>query len=240
MVGQDEVNHILFDFNAVVDTDIGIAMLINKKFRNPAYVNQKMLDKSMNDYKYLLVNRKYYNPLIGFLLPEQWDSAPELYSEFMTTKDNFGDVLKGSPTTSLMELAQESNLKENTSCDVTILCWNELQEEYISTYDKTLRIHRKGEDDKAVSVKNYDTLVLKFPYPVTEFTDSEDTNTIEMIRGKNIYICRYRFNVLPNNSEHLNLTDDVKLYAAAPNQFYICDIYGNAKLTDVKEEISNV
>ena len=44
-------NRVLYEFQAVIDIDIGIAQLMNEEYNNPAFVNTKMLLK-----QYILLN----------------------------------------------------------------------------------------------------------------------------------------------------------------------------------------
>ena len=234
MIGQDYKNHVLFDFNSIIDTDIGVAMVMNDKYNNPSIVNEKMMGKSIDDYKFLMLNRKYYNPVIMFLQNDYRLSADELYIEMMNNDDVYNEILNRSITTSLYDVLKAS--QQQSSLPVTVLCWNKNQQEFMKKFDNSVDtiLH---EEDKTVNIHNYDTLVIKFPYNPVAFDNSDpDSENGEdeskLISGKNIYICRYRCNMKPEDINALNPNDAVKFYHLNANEIYVIDVYGDVKLDD--------
>ena len=64
---RESINHVLFDFYAIVDTDVGIARLMNRFYNNPNLINRAVIGQDIETYKILMLNRKYHNPLVMFI-----------------------------------------------------------------------------------------------------------------------------------------------------------------------------
>lgn len=230
---KNSINHILFDFNSIIDTDIGVALLMSAEYNNPNIVNSRVVGKSIEDYKILMVNRRYINPLIMFLNEQYRSSADELYMELtMTNLDAYKKALNMSIPTALFDLLKQC--QTNASFEATVLCWNALQADYIKSILPNADIIIRKEN-KPVDVEKYDTIMLKFPYDMGTFV----SGTQEMT-GKNIYICKYRCNMNPEDTSKLNVTNAIKLYSLNANEIYVIDVYADAQLENAcKEEINN-
>ena len=228
MIEKESINRILFDFYSVVDIDIGIARLMNTKYNNPGFINPQVLNKSIETYKILMLNRKYYNPLVMFLNEQYRAEANNINSEIMKTPDVFKEVLNMSITTSIFNILQTALV--TPSLRATVLCWNEEQSNYIKSLLKD--VDTVVFDGNPVDIKDFDTLIFKVPYPNSFFTCGN-----EAVNGKNIYICKYRFNMNENDTNKLEINDEIKLYHMNANVFYIIEVYANATLTTNQEEI---
>lgn len=229
---KNSVNHILFDFNTIIDTDIGIAMLMNKKYNNPNIINPMVIGKSIEDYKILMINRKYSNPLVMFLNKDYQAEADNLYIELTMKPENYQEVLNMSITTAIFNLLTEA--LSTTALEPTVLCWNQEQADYLKSLKPEIDIVIR-DGDNPVDVEKYDTLIFKYPYPINLFT----CGTREL-GGKNIYICKYRCNMNPSDISKLNVTDTIKLYHLDANDIYIIDVYADTQLENIaKEEINN-
>lgn len=183
MVG-DDTNRILIDFDAVIDTDVGIAKVINKRYNNPALINQKMIRQTTESYKFLLLNRIYQNPLFMFMNEEYRSSANDLYREMITTDEVYQDILKNSTTTGIFNMVLEM-INSKSSCIPTILCKNQTESDYIKSILVVETIIADPQD--TVDMSNFDTVIVKFvEMPKQRFTNLE---------GKNVFICKYRFNL---------------------------------------------
>lgn len=225
---KESVNHVLFDFYSIIDTDVGIARIMNAKYNNPTITNQSILGKDLETYKILMLNRKYINPLMMFLNESYRSEADGLYVE-LTHTEAFKEVLSMSITTSIFDIVRNSMGMPGIS--PTILCWNEMQAEYIKSLinDVDVIIHSETEP---LDISDYDTLIFKFPYPNSMFRCGNGA-----VHGKNIYICRYRFNMSEDDKNKLGITNEVKLYHMNVNAFYIIEVYADASLDTNKEEI---
>ena len=220
------INHILFDFTSVFDVDIGMAMVMNTRFNNPAMVNQMVIGKSIEDYKYILLNRRYRNPIVMFLNETYQAEADAVYAQMCDNEEVYKDILSKSIPTSIYNLLRESS--SQSSLDTTILCWNEWQAEYASNFTNgEFKILVRDGDNK-INVDDYDTLIFKYPYHESMF---------EGLHGKNIYICRYRCNMYKEDATKLEMSDNVKLYHISANDIYVIDVYADAKLDVPKEEV---
>lgn len=229
---KESVNHILFDFYSIIDTDIGIARLMNAKYNNPAIVNPSVMGKDLETYKVLMINRKYPNPLIMFLNEAYRSEADGLYVE-LTQTDAFNEVLGMSITTSIFDILRNS-MGITSALSATVLCWNEMQANYIKSLVKGIDVVIHPGDNTPLDITDYDTLIFKFPYPNLIFRCGDGP-----VNGKNIYICRYRFNMSEDDNGKLAVTDEVKLYHMNVNDFYVIEVYADASLNSSKEEISN-
>lgn len=230
---KNSINRVLFDFNSIVDTDIGVALLMSKKYANPTFVNTKVIGKTIEEYKILMLNRRYINPLIFLLNSEfQGSEANSLYIELTTNFENYSEVLNMSITTAIFDMLKNS--QSIGSMETAVLCWNSWQSDYIHSLIPNIEtVVRDG--DKPIDVEQYDTLILKYPYEINTFT----CGTREMT-GKNIYICKYRCNMNPDDISKLNVTNAIKLYSLNANEIYTIEVYADAKLDNVhKEEIHN-
>ena len=236
MANTESINRVLFDFNAIVDTDIGIAMTINAEFNNPDVINQKLIGLQVQQYKLLMLNRTFYNPMVMFI-NERYPvfEANDLYDELTHDPDVFPRVLQRSITTSIMEILNEV-MKPGSGCEATVICWNQMQADYMKNYNRNINILVREDKDKPVSVANFDSIIMKFPYPMEEtFTNSENIDIIEPVHGKNIYICRYRCNMKRDNIEVPEMTKELFDYATNANDIYVIDVYSGTSLDDAKE-----
>ena len=142
--------------------------------------------------------------------------------------DVYSKILSLSITTSIFEMM--INSLGMPSIEATVLCWNDAQAEYVKSLINGVDVVIHSEEP--LDVSKYDTLIFKFPYPNEIFTDEGDD-----IHGKNIYICRYRFNMSDQDTSKLKVTDEIKRYSMGANDFYIIEVYADATLETSKEEI---
>lgn len=213
------INRVLFDFTSIIDVDVGIAMMMNLKFNNPNITNSAVMGRSIEDYKYLLLNRLYRNPVIMFLNKEYQGEADGIYAEICSNESVYKDVLARSIPTAIFMMM--NNSQDQSSIEPTILCWNEWQTDYIkeATSNRFDVIVRDG--DNKVNIDNYDTLIFKYPYSPFMF---------EGLHGKNIYLCRYRCNMNKKDVTKPEVDDNIKLYYMDANELYVIDVYADAKL----------
>lgn len=221
------INRVLFDFTSLIDVDVGMALLMSTKYNNPAIVNQKVAGRTIDEYKVLMLNRIYRNPLVMFLNDDFKREADDLYVEMITGEEVYKEVLKRSITTSIFTMLESSTFQP--SIEPTVLCWNQWQADYFNEATKNkyrLLVVKDGTD--TVDVKDYDTLIFKYPYSLQMFSN---------VNGKNIYICKYRCNMNKEDINRLEMTDDIKSYHYNANDIYIIDVYANTTLDVSKEEI---
>lgn len=228
---KESVNRVLFDFYSIIDTDIGIALLMNRDYNsNTAVINMDAFGKTIDQYKLLMLNRSFSNPLFMFLNAEYRKDADDLYRDMtVANPDIYKTILNMSITTSIYEMMQTS--KNYSAIKSTVLCWNKMQSEYVKRLDPEIETIIYG--NTPIDVTNYDSLILKFIYPPEVFFACGE----EYMNGKNVYFCRYKFNMSETNINKLRMCDYLKQYHDSANDIYIIEVYANATLDTPKEEL---
>ena len=130
----------LITFDSIIDTDVGLIILIAKKYRNPNIFNLELLDSmTVKDLAGVLYARPIENPIsicTNVALPE----IDELYQDFM---DNYyQDVLEYSITTELIN---------------TIEIWNK---NYIVSEDGIYLVNNNGTQEKKYTNSNLKAATL--------------------------------------------------------------------------------
>lgn len=129
-------NSLLVDFEMVVDLDLAMFKLIREKYNNPEYVDQAFIH--MNDEKEIirrLMYRKHINPL-EIIMPNV--DSTKLYNQFRY--DKLDELLQYANATDIFGL-MITLIKEASSVDITILCENKLEEEFLHKLNHNINIY---------------------------------------------------------------------------------------------------
>ena len=176
-------NNILAEFDCIVDINYGILRLIQIKYNNSDYIKQHILDADDYTLKCILLERKEYNPLYIALKDDYRDNAESLYNEIINNEYN--EVLKYSYGNALFGLM---NVYINTegAINVTVLCKNETQEQYIKKLNKNMKVIIS--EYKDIDTSEYDSYFVEYYPNILKYGEST-------IAGKSIFIPSYGYNL---------------------------------------------
>lgn len=170
-------------FNTLIDLDFSVLRMVQAEYNNPKFVDQKVMNMTTKEVKFLLINRTEQNPLsICF---KDNSIADSVYKEIMSTR--YGDLLKEDKymsITGIFFLISVYSAMENTN--VTVVCGNELEEKIIKRYHKNINVkvvNRLSDID----VNEYTEFIFKSKYDVYKFNQT--------FSEKRIILLNYRFNV---------------------------------------------
>lgn len=205
----------LIPFDLVIDTDVGLLQTIQKKYHNTDVFYESLLDAPLRYQMYLLYRRPRINPLT--VIAKDRDNVElmnDYYDQFL--KEEYVDILKNSIITRMFIVIMEG-IYSGLICP-TICCNSSLEKNYLLKRDKevfskcdiiTDKTFRSLIDDQKdpIYIKNIDDLI-----PL-----------IEKIKGKNIYIPRYRFNY--EDTEKTKLKEAPFILASGLVRFVTFDVY---------------
>ena len=182
----------IFDFQLLCDTDLGLYHLIREDYYDRSVFNNYLFDSDDLDYiKTVLLCRKLFNPLFVYCKEDSLtdEEKDNIYKEFLDTEyDRILDL--ASPTT-IMEIASRAN-NTNNIVNVTILCKNEKEKEWIKRYNSRLKCIIS--DYENFDLNNYDTVYIKDIYSLFLFNQ-------DSINQKNIIFPNYFFNLEVQNGK---------------------------------------
>ena len=224
-------NRVLYEFQAVIDIDIGIAQLMNEEYNNPEFVNTKMLGLSLQEYKAIFLNRIYENPLMGFLKRDFWSEADSLRKDQMIENPEvYNRILTASPGTAILLMIESIAKEASAGLSSTILCRNETEVQFVEDHIKSAKAVLS--DDfyfTNFDVSDYDTIFVKSIRTPSMFANME---------GKNLYVLKYRFNMDESAKTTLDKSY-CKRYALSANEIYLIDVYNNmdySQLENISKE----
>lgn len=218
MKKNNKDNNILVEFAFVVDLDLAMFKLIREKYNNPDYVDQNII--RMNDESKIisvLLNRDHINPL-EILMPDA-DSL-SLYKDLI--ENHMDELLERAKASDLFGM-MITFLREASSVDITILCDNKLQQEFIFSLNKNLKTFVMS-NKKDIDISQYTILYIK-NYP--------DVLKYKNVAGKHIYISRARYNMEPNKEIPIL---SVSALIADVNIIHTIDMYRNIKYERKKND----
>lgn len=219
MVGKKD-NSLLVEFDFIIDLDLAMFKMIQNKYGNSPYVDKNPI--SIRDEKEIvsmLLNRKHINPM-EILMPEV--DTTKLYFQFMDDENLYKELLsyaKAYDTFALMI----TFLKEASSVDITILCKNKLEENFIRSLNpalNTIIVPNKFD----VPLNNYTALYLKYFVSATNYRN---------VAGKHIYIPAAKFN-MEEDRDCISI-QMVKLFSDT-NIIHLIDLYRDVKYRFQRKE----
>ena len=171
-------NKLLVDFDFIVDLDLAMVKFVKENYYSSQYVSKDILNKTEDELKNILVNRKYINPLE--LIFTDSDST-DLYFELTTEKINF--LLKYATIYDSYLLL--ITLRNNASLlEITIHCNNKYEEEYIKSLNGNFNILTCNTKD--IDVNKYNIFYIKYLAQIIQYPHLE---------GKHIYVANARYNM---------------------------------------------
>jgi hypothetical protein len=155
------------------------------------------------------------------LQKEYWNSANSLRDQILDSPERYADVLKGSTSTGIFNMVLTMKQTVNSGCNPTILCKNEADSEFIQKTIPGIAVHIA--DDRyynGLDVTPWDTIIVKNIYTPKAFKN---------LHGKNIYICKYRFNMDPSKPTS-PIIGELLNYHLMANDVYMIDVYAETTL----------
>ena len=187
MVNNSSINgySLLVDFDFIFDFDLAIFKYIKDNYSESKYVDKRLIDlKSDAQVVYALINRKNTNPL-KMIMPKV--DSKHLYDDLM---NNHEEELLSYKTfyDSFYLMITYFNMVQ--SIEITILCKNALESEYIK--EKNNKFKTIIEPDKSkIDLTPYTIIYSKYYFDVMAYGE---------IHGKYIYIASARYNYDTNGA----------------------------------------
>lgn len=206
----------IFDFQCLCDTDIGLYRLIKKEYYDREIFNNELFDSDdIRFIKTMLLSRIEFNPLFIFCKPRKLsnEDIDSLYRQFLD--EEYDKILQLSEPTAIMKIASASN-SINKIVDVTVLCNNKKEIEWLSKYNYKLKY--VVSDYKNFSLNTYDTIYIKDIYNLLELNQ-------DSINNKNIIMPRFMFNLETSVSKIEMPIIEVSKKYYKENKFMLIDPY---------------
>lgn len=226
-MAKPDPNRMLVEFDAIFDTDIGIARIMNEDYNNPDLINDKVYGLSDFEYKILFLNRKATNPIKLFLKPVYWNDADSILYQLHNDKDIYDRILKGTTTTSIYDIIREIGIMNKGGIEVTVLCHNQQEAIYSRSVlpDYVKYETSNSWDNSGFDVEHYDTILVK---------DIDTPKKFNNFMGKNLYVCKYAFNLdlTDKTFENPKSTEYTMYHLTQAIDVYMIDVYG-----DISDEV---
>lgn len=206
-------NTILAEFDFIIDLDLAMIKFIRDNYNNPEYVNQDIINiTDDNVLIYKLLHRATTNPL-DLLFNSDIDPT-NLYYEILNN-DKLLDYATPADTFGLLI----TFLREATFIDITVLCKNQVQSDFINKLNSNLKTIIAS-DKKSINLDKYTVVYLKY------YANSIEYNNIN---GKHIYIANARYNMDEENPKEPKYV--ISNLIADTNIIHTMDLYTKIKYT---------
>ena len=203
--------HPIIPFNLIIDTDVGLIRVIDKKYHNSDVFHSSMLSAPVKPLIYNLVNRPVINPLCIVMIDKSDTNTMDLlYEQFI--EDEYENIVGNSVTTDLFSALKL--FMQNEAVCPTILCKNEIEANIIAKLDFN------GKTVPTVIGTLEENCGFYDPIYVKDFRELPKLN----LRGKNIYVADYLFNFMNKDNSRV-LIEDVHLAIDSSNIIKISDVY---------------
>lgn len=209
-------NHILIDFDLIKDTDVGIIKVIQQKY-NDKKVFKQFLFNSDIICRSALQGRIELNPLDLIVIDDLKEESDDLYNQIISRESE--DIIKYASNTNCTKLI--TSFAKTNLVYITVICKNIYEERYIrSLFNKNDKISIIIETDKSkIDISSYDVLYIK---------NIKDCLLFKDLKGKNIYIPNYGFNlehtIKSKENGYIPLMD-ISILIGDVNRVYIVDLY---------------
>lgn len=209
-------NSLLVEFDFLVDMDLALWRYFRDKYRDSEYVDKDIIN--LNDewlVEEILLARTQSN-VLELLLPN-YDTMG-MYNDLLS-KQNLPEVLKYATAYDTLAL-MVTYLKITTDIDISILCRNKIEEDFIVDLCPILSGHTIVGNRFEQDLDSYTVLYVKHISYCLEYFVSDKLN------GKNIYIAHAGYNMEPGKPcTNIALT---KLFSDT-NSIETIDLYTNIK-----------
>ena len=211
---MDEKQKVLFSFNMLYDTDMGLIRLISESFRADIF-DQSVLDSDDTTILKLLLRRTHVNP-ISILTQDK--SALEYYDQFMN--EMYNDILVRSEPTNVIAILQAC--LSIGGFDVYIQYNNELELEILQRLYSGCTFATREQID----CSDIDILYVKSIPDLIRFRNCNYVN---------IYLARYGFNVRLDGQGMEVIDSSAAHVLFVTNQCNIIDIYKDISLYETED-----
>jgi len=207
----DTLNHILVDFNMIVNTDIGLIYTIKDEYNQQVFFEQFIFNISEKELIGELLNMESINPINMFIKPKDEGLADKIRNQFL--EKEYDKILNKSIHTdikNIMELYLTSGL-----VFIDILCRNKQEEQLIKSINSKFNTIIVN-DYKEVNIDNYSAIYIK---------DFRQILNFNPIKGKTIYIANCKFNLEENKNKRIIPLSEVSILLADVNKMCVIDLY---------------
>lgn len=170
---------VLTEFDAVIDVDLSMLKLVQRKYNNPKFIDPEVMSLSLHDVKERLLNRTNENPLS--ICIKDKELCTKIYNEIMDTQ--FDDMMEYASPTGVMKLMTVYN--RNNGADVHILCADQKEADIVHLFDSHLDTIIKKHDE--INPEDYDCYFLKSATRVFVFKGQ--------FKSKHIFVMDYMYNM---------------------------------------------
>lgn len=214
-------SELLIDFNALVDTEIGLFELIRREYLDPDVFNVELLNSDIKKLLSLLITREEVNPL--YLIANNNIDRKDLddyYKEFMETK--YIDILIYSVTTEMERLIALS--KSEPSVHVTFLCNSKAEIDLLKFINglKDIKYH-------TILSKDINDVSIYTSYYFKYITDDLSKY---IFKFKNYYFSSYKLNF--DNEMKFIKREYIDKINSMGGEIYMMDLY-NRKFFEGEE-----
>lgn len=202
-------NSVLITFDSVVNTDFGIIKTLQKDYNNPKFYIPDILNNEDDFIRYSTIMNHNNNIVSYYLNDENQDKADSIRN--MLLDDQYEKVLENSEPTGVFTVANQFRNTGNGAIRVTILCKNELEQQYIKSLDRDMST--LIEDITEVNTSLYDSFYMR---------DINNAIKLKNLKAKNLFVLVYRFNF---EDEFKTLLRPITALVGDINEFYTIDVY---------------
>lgn len=207
-------NSILIQFDFMIDLDVALFKLIKNKYNNKDIINQDIINiNNEKEIISLMINRTCINPLELFIKGDTKD----LYKDFMNNVELEKELLNEAMASDIFGL-MITFMKEASSVDITVLCKNQLESDFIKNLNNSLNTIIVN-DYKTIDLSKYTVLYLKYFSSIMSFGN---------VAGKHIYVANARYNM--DKEYDNNLDTALSILYGDVNILHTIDLYRNVKI----------
>lgn len=205
----------LFDFNTIVDTDVGLVRLISLEYLDPSIFDINYFEKPFFNILNDIYSRDFKNPLLLFAKNKEKDidKLNQYYDEFICTKQK--EILQLSITTGVLYVISYFNSVMEISNPVIL--YHSEEEKKILDDEPLLNQNNK------VHISSMRSDIIKNSYNQLYFKYIEDAELFKDLKNKSFYFSKAGLNL---NKEKDDLKESISLdQISIFNRVNIFDLY---------------
>ena len=205
----------IIPFDLIVDTDIGLIKMIDKRYHNTDTFYSSLLSAPIKNLTYLLYNREDKNPLSVIMKENNKELMDSYLNEFM--EKEYKNILENSTITNMYNFISLCTTSDG-NVNPTILCKNEMERDYLLDLDRELFSKYNIIIGKLewLPLNGYDPIYVKY------YEDA--IKAVKEMYGKNLYIANYRFNLVEYEGKYA-INPKVNLILGNANKVIRAEIY---------------
>lgn len=189
-------HNILVAFNALIDLDFSLLRLVQARYNNPKFIDQKVMTMKTVQVKGALLNRSDPNPL-SICMDKQ--NADTIYKQIM--ERDYNDLLSSDFISVTGVFFLISVYTSMPDIQVTVLCASKEEEAVIRKYHSKVNVIVK-EDPSQLVLDDYTDFIFKNASDIYKFKN--------IFNEKRILLLNYRYNCYINDEES-EVMPDLKL-----------------------------